>query len=63
MDRDPQLAQMLNNPELMRESLNMMSNPVSVWCASCCAACWVAQLSDCTVLTVGLLAHTRWAET
>lgn len=29
MDRDPQMAQMLNNPELLRESLNMMANPVS----------------------------------
>lgn len=30
MDRDPQMAQMLNNPELLRESFNMMANPVSV---------------------------------
>lgn len=29
MDRDPQMAQMLNNPELMRESLQLLSNPVS----------------------------------
>lgn len=29
MDRDPQMAQMLNNPELLRESFNMMANPVS----------------------------------
>jgi hypothetical protein len=28
MDRDPQMAQMLNNPELLRESLQVMSNPV-----------------------------------
>lgn len=29
MDRDPQMAQMLNNPELLRESLQLMTNPVS----------------------------------
>lgn len=29
MDRDPQMAQMLTNPELLRENLNMMANPVS----------------------------------
>lgn len=29
MDRDPQMAQLLNNPELLRESMQLMSNPVS----------------------------------
>jgi hypothetical protein len=35
MDRDPQMAQMLNNPELLRESLQVMSNPVSSLLDSC----------------------------
>lgn len=29
MDRDPQMAQLLNNPELLRDSMNLMANPVS----------------------------------
>jgi hypothetical protein len=29
MDRDPQMAQLLNNPELLRDSMNLISNPVS----------------------------------
>jgi hypothetical protein len=36
MDRDPQMAQMLNNPELLRESFNMMANPVSADAAHPC---------------------------
>jgi hypothetical protein len=29
MDRNPELAQILNNPEMLRETMNLMSNPVS----------------------------------
>jgi hypothetical protein len=28
-ERNPEFAQLLNNPELMRESMRIMSNPVS----------------------------------
>jgi hypothetical protein len=28
MDRDPMIAQLMNNPALVRETLNIMSNPV-----------------------------------